>query len=76
MKTSKKTGAWFVPVRGSYLPASSAGWLTYVPFIGYLIFVYMVSIEYTENALVAVLLIVPNFIAATAVMNYIARKKS
>ncbi len=29
---SRKKGAWFMKLRGSYLPVSWQGWLSYVPF--------------------------------------------
>jgi len=28
-----REGAWFVKVRGSYLPASTIGWLLYLPLV-------------------------------------------
>jgi hypothetical protein len=71
-----KPGAWFVPVRGSYLPASPAGWCSYLPFVAYLIFVLVVGIKDISSSLVTVLLVVPNWVAAAAVMTYIASRKS
>lgn len=74
-KTPKaRKGAWFVPVRGSYLPASIAGWLTYIPFIAYLLFTMIVAWEQASSHLVAVLYIVPNWVAATAVLTWVARR--
>ena len=76
-KTPKaKKGAWFVPVRGSYLPASPAGWLTYLPFVTYLVFTLVVGVHDTSTWSLAVLFVVPNWIAATAVMTWIAARKS
>lgn len=71
-----KRGAWFIPVRGSYLPASPAGWWTYVPFVGYLVFSLVIGINQTSSKTLAVLYIVPNWVAATVVMTYIASRKS
>ena len=71
-----KKGAWFVPVRGSYLPVSWQGWLTYVPFIAYLIFSMQVAKEVTSSVATAVLIIVPNWVAATIVMTWLARRTS
>lgn len=71
-----KKGAWFVPVRGSYLPASPEGWLTYVPFIAYIVFALIAGIQLTSSISMAVLFIVPNWIAAAAVMTWLASKKS
>jgi hypothetical protein len=73
-KTKKK--AWFVAVRGSYLPARSAGWWTYVPFLAYLIFTTIVGTRSTSSVAIAVLFIVPNWVAAAVVMTYIASRNS
>jgi len=71
-----KAGAWFIPIRGSYLPASAAGWWTYLPFVAYLIFSVIIGINDTSSAAVAILFIVPNWIAAAVVVTYIAARKS
>lgn len=76
-KRSKlKSGAWFIPVRGSYLPASTAGWLTYIPFVAYLIFTLVIGIHDTSSVFIAIMFIVPNWVAAAIVMTYIAARKS
>jgi hypothetical protein len=74
LKQSK--GAWFIPIRGSYLPISWQGWLTYIPFVAYLAYSAIVAIKYTGNDLKAILWIVPNWIAAAVVLTWIARIKS
>ncbi len=81
MKTKQKVpklrkGAWFVPLRGSYLPYSWQGWLTYIPFTAYLVYTLIVAFAYTGNNLKAVLWIVPNWVAAAVVMTWIAKQKS
>lgn len=78
---SKKTpkarkGAWFVSLRGSYLPVSWQGWLTYIPFTAYLVYSWFVAFAYTGNDLKAVLWIVPNWVAAAVIMTWIARATS
>jgi hypothetical protein len=75
-RAKAKSGAWFSPVRGSYLPVSAAGWWTYVPFIAYLIFSLVVGIRDTSSAAIAILFIVPNWVAAGIVMTYVANRKS
>ncbi len=78
-KTSKlkiKKGAWFVAVRGSYIPVSSQGWLTYIPFVAYLVYSLIVAFAYTGNNWKAVLWIVPNWVAAAVVMTYVAKRTS
>lgn len=67
---------WFKPVRGSYLPESTAGWLTYIPFVGYLIFSSVVGVVKASSVFLAVLIVVPNWVAAGIVLTYIAIRKS
>jgi len=69
-------GAWFVRIRGSYLPVSWQGWLTYVPFTAYLAYSLVVAFAYTGNNLKAVLWIVPNWVAAAVVMTWVAQRTS
>jgi hypothetical protein len=52
------------------------GWLTYLPFIGYLVFSFAASTIYTSSAVVAVLFVVPNWTAAGVVMTYIAAQNT
>jgi hypothetical protein len=75
-KLKIKKSAWFIRLRGSYLPVSWQGWLTYIPFTTYLAYSWVVAFAYTGNTLKAVLWIVPNWVAATYVMTWIARSKS
>lgn len=75
-KLKVKKGAWFVRLRGSYLPASWQGWLTYIPFTAYLIYSLIVALAYTGNTWKAVLWIVPNWVAAAVVMTYVAKRTS
>lgn len=72
----KRPGAWFVPLRGSYLPASPAGWLSYIPFIGYLVFAAVIGWNDSASHVKAVLFIVPNWVAAGVVMTWLAKAKS
>lgn len=71
-----RKGAWFVQVRGSYLPASWQGWLTYIPFTGYLVFALLYGWKDTTSAAQAIMFIVPNFVAAAAVMTWFAKRTS
>jgi len=78
-KTSKlkvRKGAWFVRVRGSYLPVSWQGWLTYIPYVAYLVYTIVVAFAYTGNTWKAILWIVPNAVAAGVIMTWIAKQKS
>lgn len=75
-KLKIKKGAWFARVRGSYLPVSWQGWLTYIPFTAYLGYSLVVAFAYTGNNLKAVLWIVPNWVAAAVIMTWIAQRTS
>jgi sensor histidine kinase YesM len=75
-KLKAKKGAWFVRLRGSYIPASWQGWLTYIPFTAYLVFSLIAGFAYTGTNLKAVLWVFPNWVAAAAVMTWLARAKS
>lgn len=77
-RTNKKIkkGAWFVRLRGSYLPVSWQGWLTYVPFTAYLVYSLIVAFAYTGNNLKAVLWVVPNWVAAVVIMTWVAQRTS
>ena len=73
-KTKKRK--WFIPVRGSYLPHSWQGWLTYIPFSAYLIFAVVIGWQNTNTDAQALLFIIPNWLAATIVMTWIAQRTS
>lgn len=76
MPKKSKKAKWFVPVRGSYLPSSWQGWLTYLPFTAYLLFALYFGWQDTDSTAKAVLYIVPNWIAATAIMTWLAKRTS
>lgn len=63
-------------VRGSYLPVTCQGWLTYIPFTAYLMYSLIVAFAYAGNNLKAVLWIVPNWVAAAVIMTWVAHRKS
>ena len=75
-KLKYRKGAWFAQRRGSYIPVSWQGWLTYVPFVAYLVYSLVEAFDYTGNTLKAILWIVPNWVAATVVMTWIAKRAS
>jgi hypothetical protein len=74
-KKSKKQ-KWFIPVRGSYLPNSWQGWLTYIPYTAYLLFVLVYGCRDTSSTSQAILFIVPNWVVATLVMTWLAKRTS
>lgn len=75
-KHTQKPGVWFTPMRGSYLPVSAVGWLTYVPYLAYMVFTLVVGLKEAGSKALAVLFIIPNWVAASAVMTYLAAHKS
>lgn len=74
--TKVKNKYWFIKVRGSYLPANLYGWLSYIPYLGYLIFTLVMGLKDTHSISMAVLYIFPNWIAAVVIMTFIASHKS
>jgi hypothetical protein len=67
---------WFKQVRGSYLPNSTIGWLTYIPFVSYLLLSLIVSVLKTSSILLAVIIAIPNWVAAATVLTCIAVRRS
>jgi len=76
MAKKTKSKKWFVPVRGSYLPNSWQAWLLYLPYVAYLVFALVFGWQNTGGPAKSILFIVPNWIAATIVMTWIAKRTS
>jgi branched-subunit amino acid transport protein len=76
MAKKSKKDKWFIPVRGSYLPNNWRGWLTYLPFTAYLVFSLIVGWQETNSHSLAVLYVVPNWVAAAAIMTLVAKRTS
>lgn len=72
----KKQNVWFKPVRGSYLPNSWQGWLLYVPFIVYLVAVFIAVDQHSNSVSDTLYGIFPQWIAAAVVMHWVAAHKS
>ncbi|HSX16260.1 MAG TPA: hypothetical protein VLF40_05700 [Candidatus Saccharimonadales bacterium] len=76
-KLKIKKGAWFVAIRGSYIPVSWQGWLTYLPFTAYLVFAVLMGWQLAEGSPSrAILFVVPNWVAAVAIMTWLAKRTS
>lgn len=75
-KKTKKKDMWFKKVRGSYLPCSWQGVLTYIPFLTFL--VATVAYNYnTQSSLASVALITfTEWVTVTVVMTWVAWQKS
>lgn len=71
-----RKGAWFVSLRGSYIPCAWQGWLTYIPFTAFLVWVLSYAWQHTDSLSRALLLIIPNWVAALVVMTWLAKYTS
>jgi hypothetical protein len=71
-----KKGAWFYKVRGSYLPATWQGWLTYVPFVLFLMTVLMAAIRTQHSVSDVFYMVFPQWVAAAVVMTWVAARKA
>jgi len=69
-------GKWFYKVRGSYLPGSWQGWLTYIPFVAYLIWPLIWTANQELSFTARVFIIFPQWITAGVVMTWLASYKS
>ena len=72
----KSKDKWFKSVRGSYLPVNSRGWLTYLPFIAYLIATFFGTRSLSVAVIIKVYLVAVQWAFATVVMTWIAKQKS
>ncbi len=67
---------WFYKVRGSYLPATWQGWLTYLPFTIFLLWSGGVIYGFTNSLALFFILLFTVWVAGAVVMSWIASKKS
>jgi hypothetical protein len=74
--THKKQTVWFKKVRGSYLPCSWQGALTYIPFLAFLVTSLVLTLRQQTSLAMAVLLIFPQWVAAAVVMTWLASRTS
>ncbi|HSX53138.1 MAG TPA: hypothetical protein VLF90_02085 [Patescibacteria group bacterium] len=71
-----RKGAWFIKVRGSYLPYSWQGWLSYIPFVGFLVWSIIWAFNTSQPVSQTALLLFPSWIAAAVVMTWLAARTS
>lgn len=76
MKKKQQSKKWFVKVRGSYLPNSWQGWLTYVPFVIFLATVFIAVDRNSHSVSDTLYGIFPQWVAAAVVMTWFAKQKS
>lgn len=75
-KQAKKAKKWFIPLRGSYLPNSWQGWLLYLPYTAYIVGVLMYVELQHDDVWMSFFLVAPNWVAALAVMTWVAKRQS
>jgi hypothetical protein len=66
----------FKSVRGSYLPIKLGGWLTYIPYIGYLVFSLKIISDQFVSMSLKIISVFAQWIVATLVMTVIAKNLS
>jgi len=76
MTRKSKSPRWFKKVRGSYLPNSWQGWLLYIPYAAYVICVVLYAYINQWNLGTSLFVIVPNWVAALAIMSWLADRTS
>ena len=67
---------WFTKTRGSYLPSTWQGALTYIPYLAYLIGVLVFVLNNHDSFWTAFFTVVPNWIVASLMLEWIASRKS
>lgn len=75
-QSRSKKGAWFVKIRGSYLPRSWQGWLSYVPYVYFLVITFLAVDRQSHSVSDTFVGIIPYWVSAAVVMTWIAAKKS
>lgn len=74
-KKSKKQ-KWFIAGRGSYLPNSWQGWLSYIPYSAFLVFAALIDWTHYNSHAQAGLVITADWVAAAVVMTWLAKRTS
>lgn len=74
--TKKHHKKWFKKLRGSYIPISWQGWLTYIPYVSFLVITF-IAVNRSESSVSDVIFgIFPYWICAAIVMQWLAGCKS
>jgi hypothetical protein len=71
-----KKAAWFVKVRGSYLPRAWQGWVSYIPFVAFLVWAQIALEDSALSTSIAVLIYFSCLISSGLAMTWIAARKS
>jgi hypothetical protein len=73
---SKKNKPWFIQRHWSYIPISSMGWITYLPFIAFLVGSFYLVGQHTNSTLGAFFDVFPYWVSAVVIMHWFANHKS
>ena len=71
-----KKKKWFKKVRGSYLPIAREGWLSYIPYIVFVIAIYAYAMIIFGYSITSYLFIILSWILAGAAMTWFASTHS
>lgn len=75
-KNKKLTKSWFIHVRGSYLPKSYQGWLSYITYVAYL----LITLFYTKGLQYSVKVrgyyLIVQWVCAGLIMTWFAKRHS
>lgn len=74
--TKARKDVWFVKKRGSYLPCSWQGWLTYIPFVAYLITSLLVVRHQFSSVITDIYYTLPQWVMAAVILTWVAQRKS
>ncbi len=71
-----KMGAWFVPVRGSYLPMTTQGWLLHLLLLIGTVIIIIGAYSDKRDAATVIVAMILELIGLGTVFTYIASKKA
>lgn len=73
-KRNKKP--WFKQIRGSYIPVSWQGGVSYVPMVAFMVTVLIFSVQNAESIAGGLYYMFPYFVCTAVVMHWFAKLKS
>ena len=73
---SRTNKPWFKQIRGSFIPVSWQGALTYIPMIAFLVAVMVYSLQSAKSVFYGLFVMFPYFVCTAVVMHWLAKLKS
>jgi hypothetical protein len=74
--TKSKKNVWFIRVRGSYLPASLQGWLTYVVFLSYVVITAIITFDINTSVWYQALATFSLWVTGAVILTFVAESSS